>query len=102
LLTPTGYLADTLPKDIMLNQNDLNSTTNRSKAQSVEQAASFKQQADQEVDYKTRKEIASKYRISLPTLHKHTLDGMPSFKVGKRRLYNPVDVAEYIAAKNKK
>lgn len=51
--------------------------------------------------YLTRYEVAAAYRISLPTLHKHTLAGCPSQKIGKRRLYDPVAVAEFFNSKNK-
>ena len=49
-----------------------------------------------DVQYLTRKEIASKYKISLVTLHQRTLQGMPSIKVGKRRLYDPEQVEKYL------
>lgn len=45
--------------------------------------------------YKTRTEIAKEFRISLVTLHERTKEGLPSIKVGKRRLYNPEEVKKY-------
>jgi hypothetical protein len=48
-----------------------------------------------EVVYKTRAEIAREFRISLVTLHERTKEGLPSIKVGKRRLYNPLEVQKY-------
>ncbi|HEY0652244.1 MAG TPA: hypothetical protein VGD65_03910 [Chryseosolibacter sp.] len=47
------------------------------------------------VVYKTRSEIAKEFRISLVTLHERTKEGCPSIKIGKRRLYNPVEVEKY-------
>lgn len=52
--------------------------------------------------YITRKEIAIKYKISLVTLHALTTNGMPSIKVGKRRLYDPDEVEKYFENINKK
>lgn len=49
-----------------------------------------------EPEYLTRKEIAQRYKISLVTLHMRTVQGMPSIKVGKRRLYNPIEVEKYL------
>lgn len=48
----------------------------------------------------TRSEVAAKYRISLPTLNKHLHCGLPSFRVGKRRLFKPTEVEKYFAHKN--
>ena len=48
-----------------------------------------------DVVYKTRNEIAKEFRISLVTLHERTKEGCPSIKVGKRRLYNSVEVEKY-------
>jgi|GEM_PF-1388410 len=47
------------------------------------------------IEFKTRAEIAQDYRISLVTLHARTKEGLPSVKVGKRRLYDPVQVQKY-------
>lgn len=44
-------------------------------------------------EYLTRAEIVKKYHISLVTLHNHTKQGLPSIKIGKRRLYS-CDVIE--------
>lgn len=54
------------------------------------------------VEYKTRQEICEKYHISLVTLHERTKEGLPSFKIGKRRLYNPVEVEKYLNEHNLK
>jgi hypothetical protein len=54
------------------------------------------------VQYKTRSEIAKDLRISLVTLHNHTVNGLPSVKIGKRRLYDPVQVEKYFEAINSK
>jgi excisionase family DNA binding protein len=44
-------------------------------------------------DYLTRKEVAEKLKITLPTLHEWTkLGWLQSFKIGKRVLYKSVDV----------
>jgi len=51
-------------------------------------------------DYMTRSETAVKCRMSLPTLNKHTKSGLPSVKIGKLRLYDPVKVKEYFDRKN--
>ncbi len=51
-------------------------------------------------EYKTRKDIALQYKISLVTLNKLTRDGLPSVKMGKRRLYRPIDVYNYLHKKN--
>lgn len=53
-------------------------------------------------EYKTRAEIASQYKISLPTLNKLTREGLPSIKMGKRRLYRPADVYTYLQKKTRK
>jgi hypothetical protein len=50
----------------------------------------------------TRKEMAEKLRICLATLNKHTNEGLPSKRVGKRRLYDPFEVAKYFKDKNLK
>lgn len=50
----------------------------------------------------TRKEMAEKLRICLATLNKHTKEGLPSRRVGKRRLYDPFEVAKYFKEKNLK
>lgn len=55
-----------------------------------------------EVVYKTRAEIAKEFRISLVTLHERTKEGLPSIKVGKRRLYNPAEVKRYFQEHNYK
>lgn len=55
----------------------------------------------EEDKFLTRSEVATKYRISLPTLNKHLHCGLPSFRVGKRRLFRPVEVAKYFADKNR-
>jgi prophage antirepressor-like protein len=49
-----------------------------------------------QTEYLTRKEIAKKYKISLVTLHQRTIQGMPSIKIGGRRLYNPIEVEKYL------
>lgn len=49
----------------------------------------------EDVTILTRHEVASLYRISLPTLHKHTCNGLPSLKIGKRRLYRSDEVKKY-------
>lgn len=54
------------------------------------------------INYKTRHEIAKDLRISLVTLHQHTLNGLPSIKIGKRRLYDPVQVQKYFELINAK
>jgi len=38
--------------------------------------------------YLTRQEVVEIYHISLVTLHNHTKLGLPSIKIGKRRLYS--------------
>lgn len=53
-------------------------------------------------EYKTRKEIAEQYHISLVTLAKLTKSGLPSVKMGKRRLYRPIDVYNYLHKKTVK
>lgn len=40
-----------------------------------------------QVEYLTRADVVKKYKISLVTLHNHTKLGLPSIKIGKRRLY---------------
>lgn len=50
----------------------------------------------------TRIELAKKLSISLPTLNKHTKEGLPSIRIGKRRLYDPFEVAKYFKEKNLK
>jgi hypothetical protein len=55
-----------------------------------------------EKNYLTRAEIALRFRISLPTLHKHTKNGLPSIKIGKRRIYNLQVVEHYLDSMNKK
>jgi hypothetical protein len=50
----------------------------------------------------TRSQLAKKLSISLTTLHKHTKEGMPSIRIGKRRLYDPFEVAKYFKSKNLK
>ncbi len=52
-------------------------------------------------DYLTRSELAHQYRISLPTVHKHIRCGLPSIKIGKRRLFSASAVAKYFEEKNK-
>jgi hypothetical protein len=47
--------------------------------------------------YKTRAEIAREFRISLVTLHERTKEGLPSIKIGKRRLYESAAVQKYFA-----
>lgn len=46
--------------------------------------------------YMTRAEIAKKYRISLVSLGKRDKEGLPSIKMGKRRLYDPQLVEAFI------
>lgn len=48
---------------------------------------------------KTRAEIAKHYRISLVTLGKHDRSGLPSIKVGHRRLYELEKVEQYFREK---
>ncbi|MCE2974299.1 MAG: helix-turn-helix domain-containing protein [Sediminibacterium sp.] len=55
-----------------------------------------------EVKYLTRQETCLKFRISLPTLDKHIRAGLPSKKVGSKRLFNPNEVEKYFATKVKK
>jgi hypothetical protein len=55
---------------------------------------------DSEPKYLTRKEIAAKFKISLVTLHNLTTKGLPSLKVGKRRVYDYKSVETYL--KNRK
>jgi len=54
------------------------------------------------VEYKTRSEIANTYRISLVTLNERTKEGLPSIKIGKRRLYDPLQVQKYFDENNLK
>ena len=54
------------------------------------------------IEYKTRQEICEKYHISLVTLHERTKEGLPSLKIGKRRLYNFAEVEKYLDEYNLK
>lgn len=47
----------------------------------------------------TRAELSKHYRISLVTLGKHDRSGMPSIKIGKRRLYELEKVEQYFREK---
>jgi Helix-turn-helix domain len=52
-----------------------------------------------EPEYLTRKEIAERFKISLVTLHHLTVRGLPSLKVGKRRVYDCKAVEKYLKSK---
>ncbi len=82
--------------------NDVKSLLKEVKLELLQEVTFLKTQKDPETEYMTRQETAKKYRISLPTLHKHTINGLPSIRIGKRRLYNTVEVANYFKTKNLK
>lgn len=46
--------------------------------------------------YLTRAQMAERFQISLVSLHHRTTQGLPSIKIGKRRLYDPVEVEKYL------
>lgn len=50
----------------------------------------------------TRFELCVIFRVSLPTIHKHILAGMPSLKIGGRRLFRIDQVEKYFDDKNQK
>ena len=60
------------------------------------------QQGPPAVQYLTRSEVISKYKISMVTLHTHTVNGLPSIKVGRRRLYDSSVVENYFHKKKLK
>lgn len=83
-------------------QNDVKSLLKEVKLELLKEVQALEISKEAKVEYMTRQEIANKYRISLPTLHKHTVCGLPSIRIGKRRLYNPIEVTKYFEAKNLK
>ncbi|MCA6381195.1 MAG: helix-turn-helix domain-containing protein [Cytophagales bacterium] len=83
-------------------QNDVKSLLKEVKLELLKEVQALEISKEPKVEYLTRQEIANKYRISLPTLHKHTTSGLPSIKIGKRRIYDPVEVAKYFKEKNLK
>jgi hypothetical protein len=86
---------------VILDQDDLRSMVRDIFAKDIKPdilAAVFSKKAESEKakeGLKTRAEIAKHYRISLVTLGKHDRSGLPSIKVGKRRLYELDKVEQY-------
>jgi hypothetical protein len=52
-------------------------------------------------DNLTRVEAAAFLRMSLTTLHKHLRAGMPSFKAGRKRLFEKQKIYEYFISINR-
>jgi hypothetical protein len=70
------------------------------KLEIIKEAKAFEGRNKPTQEYLTRKELCIKYRISLPTLNKLTmLQGLPSIKIGKRRLYSSSAADEYFNTK---
>lgn len=49
-----------------------------------------------DIQYLTRAQMAKKFQISLVSLHHRTAQGLPSIKIGSRRLYDPIEVEKYL------
>lgn len=49
------------------------------------------------VEYKTIEELAAQLRVTKVTLNKRRKEGLPSVKIGHRRLYDPVEVEKYLS-----
>ncbi len=81
-------------------QSDLKLLLDGIKTEILKEVKALGNTKESAVEYKTRQEIVTKYRITFPTLYRHMRAGLFSLKIGKRRLFDPVEVEKYFYAKN--